>query len=315
MTLSEAIQAFLFAKEIQGLSPNTIRNYRLTLARFRMSFDGANPFLCDVSTREIRQFLHQLQTTAPSSSATIPRSVRPLSPKSIRNVHATLSSLWEWAIEEKLVETNVVRTIRPPNPQMPTIKPFEERDIRAVLRQAGQGSTSELRYRDRAMILFLLDTGARASELCNLRLANVDLKQGSAIVRGKGRLDQGTGRQRIVFLGGRAQRAAHRYLLERKADEPEAWLFVATNGRQLTRDVLGRHLRRLGERAGVLPCNPHRFRHTFAIFYLRNGGDVFTLQRLLGHSSLDMVQRYLSIAQSDVEAAHRKAGPVDNWGL
>lgn len=315
MTLTEAIQAFLFAKEIQGLSPNTIRNYRLTLARFRMFFDGANPLLCDVSIREIREFLHQLQTKPPSSSATIPRKLEPLSPKSIRNVHATLSSLWEWAIEEKLVETNVVRAIRPPNPQMPTIKPFDERDIRAVLRQAGQGSTSELRYRDRAMILFLLDTGVRASELCNLRLANVDLKQGSAIVRGKGRLDRGTGRQRIVFLGGRAQRAVHRYLLERKAEEPEAWLFVATNGRQLTRDVLGRHLRRLGERAGVLPCNPHRFRHTFAIFYLRNGGDVFTLQRLLGHSSLDMVQRYLSIAQSDVEAAHRKAGPVDNWGL
>jgi site-specific recombinase XerD len=315
MPLSEAIQAFLFAKEIQGLSPNTIRNYRLTLARFRSFFDASDPELLTITGFNIQAFLHSLQSKAPESSSTIPRKLKPLSPKSIRNVHGTLSSLWEWAIEENLVAKNVVRTVKPPNPQMPTIKPFHESDVRALLRQVGQGSTSEIRYRDRAIILFLLDTGVRASELCNLRLANIDLKQGSALVRGKGRLDQGVGRQRMVFMGGRVQRAIHRYLLERKAEEPEAWLFVTRDGRQLTRDVLGRRLRRLGKRAGVLPCGPHKFRHTFAIFYLRNGGDVFTLQRLLGHSSLDMVQRYLAIAQADVEAAHRKAGPVDNWGL
>ena len=315
MSISEAIQAFLFAKEIQGLSPNTLRNYRLTLARFQAFFEGEDPALQNITTKDILAFLHMLRTKTPVSSSTIPQRRKPLSPKSIRNVHATLSSLWEWAIEERLVQKNVVRVVKPPNPALPTIKPFEERDIRALLRQAGKGATTELRYRDRAIILFLLDTGVRATELCTLKIVSVDLKQGSALVRGKGRLDQGVGRQRMVFLGGRVQRAVHRYLLERKAEEPEDWLFATTHGRHMDRNVLGRHLRRLGERVNVLPCNPHRFRHTFAIMYLRNGGDVFTLQRLLGHSSLDMVQRYLAIAQADVEAAHRKAGPVDKWGL
>jgi integrase/recombinase XerD len=252
MPISEAIQAFLFAKEIEGFSPNTIRNYRLTLARFLGFFDGLDPQIRDISTQDIRAFLHQLQTKAPASTSEIPQKRKPLSPKSIRNIHATLSSLWEWAIEEALAKKNVVRPAKPPNPKLPTIKPFEERDLRALLRQAGQGSTSEIRYRDRAIIMFLLDTGVRASELCNLRLSNVDLKQGSAIVRGKGRLDQGVGRQRVVFIGGRVQRALHRYLIERKAEEPEAWLFTTTNGRQLTRNVLGRHLHRMGERVDVI---------------------------------------------------------------
>ena len=86
--------------------------------------------------------------------------------------------------------------------------------------------------------------------------------------------------------------------------------------RRMDRRVLYRLLRRLGERAGISHAvHPHRFRHTFAINYLRNDGDLFTLQEALGHTDLTMVRRYVRLAGADLAAAHRKASPVDKWRL
>jgi integrase/recombinase XerD len=95
-------------------------------------------------------------------------------------------------------------------------------------------------------------------------------------------------------------------------DDP---LFLTREDRPFSGQVLYHLLRRLGEKAGVENCRPHRFRHTFAIQYLRNGGDVFTLQRLLGHSSMVMVKHYLALSSADDKEAHRKASPGDRWRL
>jgi site-specific recombinase XerD len=83
----------------------------------------------------------------------------------------------------------------------------------------------------------------------------------------------------------------------------------------MDRNTIRHLLVNLGTRAGVSNVHPHRFRHSFAILSLRAGMDVFTLQRLLGHSSLDMVRHYLDIVEADVSEAHRRASPVDNWRL
>jgi len=83
----------------------------------------------------------------------------------------------------------------------------------------------------------------------------------------------------------------------------------------LNRSALQQLLEVIGVRAGVSNCHPHRFRHTFAIQFLRNGGNIYTLQAMLGHTTLDMVKKYLAIAQTDLDRDHEKASPVKGWAL
>jgi site-specific recombinase XerD len=99
------------------------------------------------------------------------------------------------------------------------------------------------------------------------------------------------------------------YLSKRQKTVPKDKLF------ELDAESIRSLFKRLGERAGVNNVYPHCLRHAFAITYLRNGGDIYSLKYLLGHSTLVMVKRYLHLTAADASNAHRKASPADNWGL
>ena len=105
------------------------------------------------------------------------------------------------------------------------------------------------------------------------------------------------------------------YLAEREKALPTDILFLSSQGGSLDRHDILKTVARIAERAKVLNAHPHRFRHTFAINFLRNGGDPYSLQEILGHTTLDTVKIYLQIANTDMFAAHQRASPVKKWGL
>jgi integrase/recombinase XerD len=233
-----------------------------------------------------------------------------------------LSALWTWAANEGYVEKNILCTIPPPRVVAPVIETFTQDDIKALLKACDKGHTWKTRDtsserptadRDRAIVMTLLDSGIRASELCDMKITDVNLTTGSIKVIGKG------SKERIVQVGRRTSQTLWKYLTPRLDSARNGdTVFVVSwpyDPHPMDRHVLDTLLRRIGARAGVSKVYPHKFRHTFAINYLRNGGDLFTLQELLGHADLEMVKRYARIAQIDCANAHRQASPVDNWRL
>ena len=155
--------------------------------------------------------------------------------------------------------------------------------------------------------MFLFDTGVRATELCSLKMQDVDLYACHAKVLGKGN------KSRSVYFGRRCGRVVRTYL-RREFRTPTHPLFTAQHADvALTRSGLLQIVNRLGKRAGiqVTRCSPHTFRHTFAVEFLRAGGNVFSLQQILGHTSLQVTQRYVALAQADIQAQHRQFSPGD----
>jgi integrase/recombinase XerD len=321
LSLSQCIEGALFYKRASGKSPATISDYRNCFNKLLLYFTD-DPPLSPITRAQLIEFfdwLHNVYISHPGG--VIKRPSVKLSPKSLLNIHTAVSALWTWAVEEGIAERNLVHSISAPKVNDPVIETFTKEQTEALLQACERtakykdGSSNErpTADRDRSIVLLLLDSGIRAQELCGITIGDANLNGNSIKITGKG------SKERIVYFGKRTAKAIWKYLLPRiNTMKPDDYLFLVdypNDPRQMDRKVLGHLLKRIGDRAGVPNVHPHRFRHTFAITYLRNGGDVFTLQNLLGHSSLEMVKRYARIAQMDCARVHQTASPVDNWKL
>ncbi len=251
----------------------------------------------------------------------------PLSPKSIRNVWIALSSFFNWASQEFKM-ANPMKDVPPPKVKKTPIEPFTQDEVERMLKAClyTREADTNMRHkyvmrrptanRDQALILVLVDTGLRALELCSLKVGDVEIKRGKVEVKHGVEGGAKGGKGRTVYLGKTTRKAVWRYLVDREdADDPDAPVFVDQHGRHFNPGSLRQLIKDIAVRADVKDAYPHKFRHTFAITYLRSGGDIFTLQSLLGHSSLEMVRHYAQIAEIDIAQAHHKASPADNWRL
>jgi site-specific recombinase XerD len=281
VSLGRAIELFLAAKGAEGASPKTIQWYRMVLGRAARDLGGDRP-LDALTPAEVRDWLLTLRET--------------LAPISVAGYVRGCKVLGNWCAAEELAEAKALRTLRRPKVPHKLVEPLSDDALRHLL----DGASA----RDRAILLLFLDTGLRLSELAGLRL--VDLRaDGSLKVMGKG------SRERMVPVGTVARQALVRYLREVGA-HLEGPIFRSRLGGPLGGRGIQQLFRRLKLRAG-LPgrCSPHTLRHTFARAYLVNGGDAFSLQRILGHATLDMVKRYVALADTDLAQRHRQASPAD----
>jgi integrase/recombinase XerD len=223
-------------------------------------------------------------------------------PGGVRNIYGAVKALVNWYASEHEGWPNPLRKVRNPKAPDVPLHPVDLGDLQKMLDTCARRTFAG--DRDRALLLFLLDSGVRHQELCDLDVADVDAKTGLVLVRrGKGR------KARTTVIGTKTRKALTAYLRHRKDNDPALW--VTREGTRLSYAGIRQVLRRRAGKAGVREPSLHSFRRAFALNCLRNGCDVYSLQRMMGHADLGILRRYLDQDPTDLQMAHEKAGPVD----
>ncbi|MQA00998.1 MAG: tyrosine-type recombinase/integrase [Dehalococcoidia bacterium] len=308
LTLRDLIGYWEFHNRTENKSRNTIAWYNHTLTMFErfLQGDGDPPFMADIGEPEVRAYIAYLQQKRKwDDTDRCPTSDDLITAGGIQTRLRALKAFFNWLHREGYTKT--ARLERLANYQVPSliVDVLSEEEIRRVL--AACDTKTAWGARAYAIITLMLDAGLRLSEVTGLRTADLNLEAGWLKVMGKG------SKERIVPFGAAAQRSLWRY---RNHYRPEplgrdVYFFLTLDGRPLGKSGLTSTVKRVAKRSDVTRLHPHLCRHTFATRYLINGGDVFSLQQILGHTTLEMVRRYVNLASAHVAVQHRKYSPMD----
>ena len=222
-------------------------------------------------------------------------------------IHASyraLRALFIWHLEEFEPDDwkNPIRKVKPPKVAKNPLPGVPIVDVLAMVK-ACKGENG---LRDRAILLTLLDTGVRAGELLEITMKDLNLMSGEILIpHGKGN------KARTVFLGSLSRKAVKAYLKTRGALYEDDPLFISRLGGRLTYGGLVHMAHSRAAKAKVPAPGLHDLRRCFAVTMLRSGVDLVSLARLMGHSNLEILRRYLNLNTDDIRAAHAQGSPVD----
>lgn len=269
----------------QNFPADTHRWYQQKLYDFVEFLDKEGVDFEDITNRHIAAYLQQVQQRSSAQYS------RPLSTKTVHGYGRAIKAWMNWAYVEDYIHTDVARKMRMPKQAQTMVEILSSEDIDKLMRVCRK-EPGWLCERNRTILQVLLTTGIRNSELSGLKIsdATIGLADSHLVVFGKGR------KTRIVPLARQCQAQLHRYI--HKIRPPELttpWLFPSRRGTRLTVQGLDKMLYRLQSYAGLesRDIRAHVFRHTFAVRFMEQGGDVAVLSRLLGHTSLSVTAEYL----------------------
>ena len=313
-SLRSLVGAFVLARMTEGKSPRTVEFYAENLRRFLWfaEKEGWPDKVHEVTTWHIRLFLGYVASATSrwglegNGSET---SRRRASHTTVLRYRDVLRCFFSWLVDEGILAENPTDRIHMRRESPRVITPYDPDEIRRMLAVCDYDFEHDSRFlasRNRALVLVLLDTGLRLSELLRMKLDDINPQTGRFMVVGKG------DKERFVRIGRTAQAAVAQYLSYRP-DSGRRELWLTEKGQPLSANACQCLMKRLKERAGVSSEGSiHRFRHTFAVQFLRADRNVFNLQYLLGHSDLRMVRRYtMAMGMDDALAAHEQASPAD----
>lgn len=289
MTIKTATHDFIIEQHIRGNTPKTIRYYTLCLDLFAR-FVGEDAELTEITPGTLKSYFLHL-------------SDRPITTTTIQTYIRAVRAFLTWCYSEQYISVDVSQRFRLPKAQRKTVDVLTDNELRQLYGCFNLRYTTHLR--NCCICTLMLDSGLRLHEVVTLSLDRLHIDEGYAIVNGKGN------RQRIVPLGYQSRRLLLRYLARRPGSVQCEAAFLKNDLTPITDNTLGKLFRRLKKQAGIPRLRAHLLRHTFATRYLENGGDLYTLQTILGHTSLEMVKRYVHFTPRKMQSTYAKHSPLD----
>lgn len=285
----------------RGLADNTLSAYRRDLRRYTdfLTARGVDA-VSQVAEETVTDFLTALREGDDAHPA--------LGVTSAARTLVAVRGFHRFAVREGVVEADPAAAVRPPTPDKRLPKALALADVEAILEAAGAPGTP-LALRDRALLEVLYGTGARISEAVGLDVDDLDPRDATVLLRGKG------SKERLVPIGTFALDAVDAYLTRSRPTlvtraSPAGALFLNARGGRLSRQSAWTVLAKAADRAGVTAdVSPHTLRHSFATHLLEGGADVRVVQELLGHASVTTTQIYTLVTVDSLREIFATAHP------
>lgn len=308
MQVVEAVEQYRYA--IAHLSPQYQKWALGRLNKFAAWCDENTLTLEQVKVHEIRKYIEHLRTRPTQAKGR----TGTLSSYTVHGHARAIRAFLNWCSQEDgledLVSEKTTRKIKMPKIEQKVIEIFTDAQIKAFFTACDREYTKELAIRDKAILSVLLDTGVRADELCTLKLEHMYLDRDDPYIKvmGKGR------KEREIGFGNKTRLAIARYLRIRKpaSQTKTDVVFLSKFNQPLTVSGLDQLIYRLAGWARIENAHCHIFRHTYAINYLKNGGDLYMLSRSMGHTSVAVTSVYLKALRAQDARRSGNGSVLDN---
>ena len=285
-TVEETFEDFINSKRANGIRLKTLQTYSQQFNTISKDL-AVEKQIEDLSKKDCENMVLALRN-------------RGLSPNSIRSYTAMLKSFLSWCNEEGLTDLNIKKY-----KGQETVKiTYTDEELAKLLKRPDRKSCTFCEYRNWVIINLLLNSGCRASTIRNIKIKDVNFDESVINYR-----HTKNGSAQIVPLCQEMKKILKDYLKIRGGSTDD-YLFPKENEEQMTENGLSESIRRYNRARGVEKTSIHLFRHSFAERYLRAGGNPFDLQRILGHSTLDMTKHYCRIYDTELVKNYDSLSPL-----
>lgn len=310
---------FLDACELKGLSRKTIGSYEQTLRLFVQHLDK-NEIMDteEVTHLTIQGYIKELRTRGKYTTATKSNCNnypelrsdygKTVSEVTINNYLRNLRVFFNWCVDEDIIRKSPIRRGDFTKVERKPLEYVSDEDFKRMLKAMDDSKFSE--YRDAIIIQLLLDTGMRISECLSIQPADLNLVKRCIYLPANNTKGK---KSRYVFFSDRMAGKLRNWIKYKDRYRDSDFLFCTNQGKPLQVSNFETNVRKYAKRVGLKDIHPHVFRNNFAKRFLMNGGDIFTLSKLLGHSSVTVTeQAYLDLTQEDLAELYQKHSPLKN---